>query len=433
MPNVRPPVRTSARLSLVALALLAALAAALVSVEPPTSSACPVVNALPLRARFAESTLVAVARVGDSVAVERRGILSTMNTALHLTSLLKGEEKEKVINLRHSVVGLPGWSPPIKYEKDEVLLLFLKHGGGGDEYIALDDERAVQKLSEEDLKVYVRRIEELAAIMRSATPDEAAIAEWLVRCAEEPATRWEGAYELAYDVSLPEDPPDAEDIAEEAEEEAGEAATPTDDPVAVDAREEPEDEVGGISAAPASVAGESINSDSNVQPDILPGTTGAASRGDHAALLTPAQKERLTTALLNAEELNGGEQQLMFLVSVWKDERLVPYILKHLARMADKPPYQSEVMMRIVAHALGDPTLIRFAADYRKTVTYDDIYLIDPADGAAYKEDPQATREGRAAARKEFEAMKAEAAEARLQRSGKVRHFLALAEQPQKP
>jgi hypothetical protein len=413
----------------------ALLSAALVCVEPPASSACPITITNPLRVRYSESALVAVARIGDSVAVERRGVVSVVDTALHITSLLKGEVKEKVVTLRHFKPELPGWSPAIAYEKDEVLLLFLRRTGKSDEYIIIDGERAVQKLSEEDLKVYVRRIEELAAIMRSAEPDEAAIAEWLVRCAEEPATRWEGASELASNVSLPEDPPDPEDNT--AEEETGEAEASTDDPVAGDDPQEAEAEAGdGDSSSPAVATageGESINADSSVASDAQPGDTASAPEINYAALLTPAQKERLTTALLNAEEFELGEQLLLVLVSSWKDERLVPFTLKHLARMADRPPYQAEVMMRVVAHALGDETLLKFVANYRKTVNYDDIYGDDPANGNAYQEDPKATSEERAAARKEFENTKAAAAEALFQRSGKLRHFLALALQPQKP
>jgi hypothetical protein len=154
---------------------------------------------------------------------------------------------------------------------------------------------------------------------------------------------------------------------------------------------------------------------------------------NYAALLTPAQKERLTTALLNTEEFELDEQLLLILVNSWKDERLVPFTLKHLARMADKPPYQAELMMQIVAHALGDQTLLKLVANYRKTVAYYDLYGDDPANIPAYEEDPEATPEQRAASRKEFEDTKAAAAEALYQRSGKLRHFLALAHQPQKP
>jgi hypothetical protein len=121
------------------------------------------------------------------------------------------------------------------------------------------------------------------------------------------------------------------------------------------------------------------------------------------------------------------------LVGSWKDERLVPFLLKHLARAADKPPYHAVEMMWIVAHTLGDQTLVKFVSNYNKTVAYNDLYSPNPADAAAYTEDPEATPEERASRKKELEEMNGVAAEALFQRSGKLRHFLALADQPQKP
>jgi hypothetical protein len=409
--------------------LVSALAAALACVEPPASYACPVSITRSLRIRYRDADLVAVARIGDSVAVERRSIVLVMDTALHITSLLKGAEKEKVVNLRQSILSLPSMNTAVKYEKDDVVLVFLKRIEKGEEYISIDDERGVQKLSDEDLKVYLRRIDELAAIMRSEEPDEAALTEWLVRCAEEPATRWEGAEELAFNVSLPEDPPDEE---EDAAAESGEDRTSANDAAAGGDEQETEDE-SNSSAEPAAGVGESGKVEANDQQNVPPDYLSPNPEVNYAALLTPAQKERLTTALLSAEEIELGEQLLMILASSWKDERLVPFALKHLARMADKPPYHAEEMMRIVAHLLGDQTLIKFVANYRKTVDYDDLYDGTAAEAATYVEDPKATPGERAATEKEFEEMKAAAAEALFQRSGKLRHFLALADQPQKP
>jgi hypothetical protein len=428
MPRVRPPVRLSARLLAVALALVCVIAAAaLVCVEPPPSSACPIVIANPLRTRYRASDIVAVVRVGDSVAVANRVAVVEMHTALHITSLLKGESKEKVVRLEHYAPLIANAKYAGEYEKGDALLVFLRRAEKGEAYVPADEERGLQKLPDDDLKVYVRRIEELAVIMRNEKPDEAALAEWLVRCAEEPATRWEGAFELASNASLPQDPAD-EEATEDEENVEAETEAETDAPVVID--EEKQAEAGGSSAEPS--AGETVDVDEQAivvsEPGILPDPST-----DFAALLTPAQKERLTTALLNAEELGGGEQLLIRLVGSWKDERLVPFVLKHLARAADKPPYYAEEMMRIVAHILGDPSLVKFVANYSKTVAYDDLYAGDAADGATYEEDPNAAPEERAAARKAFEEVKAAAAEALFQRSGKLRLFLALADQPQKP
>jgi hypothetical protein len=281
------------------------------------------------------------------------------------------------------------------------------------------------------LKVYVRRIEELAAIMRSAQPKEAALTEWLVRCAEEPATRWEGAYELASDTSLPQDAPEDDEADEGGQ--TGKDETATEGATVNDDKKASEDDRAVSPAEPAAGAGETVAVESNDQVVAVSPESKAASSINFAALLTPAQKERLTNVLLNAEELDLGEQVLMVLVGSWKDERLVPFMLKRLARAADKPPYHAEDMMRIVAYTLDDQTLIKFVANYRKNVTYNDLYADDPAEVAAYEEDPEATPEQRAERKKETEETRAAAAEALFRRSGQVRHFLALADQPQKP
>jgi hypothetical protein len=452
MPSVRRFFRPSAKRRLiVAFASVTALAAAFVSVEPPASSACPISMPLPLRVRFERSDLVAVARVGDSVAGQKRGVGTLTSTELHLTSLLKGEVKEKVVKFQHLVWALPvGELAATDFQKDEVLLVFLRRPVKGEgevsagSYVSVEGERGMQKLPKDDLKVYVRRIEELAAIMRGEKPDEAALTEWLVRCAEEPATRWEGAFELAANVSQPPDPPDEESEAdEEAEpdEEAEEVEAGADDGGEQETGQDRDNSSGQPAAgAPASDAGASGAVESNDQQVVIdvPANSPAAPPVDFAALLTPAQKERLTTTLLNAEELKWGDQLLLSLVGGWKDERVVPFALKHLARTADQPPYHAEDMVRIVAHTLGDQTLIKLAANYCKTAAYNDFYTDNVPDAAvaaasAYEGEPEDTPEERAQRKKEWEEMKAAAVEARFQRSGKLRHFLALADQPQKP
>lgn len=67
------------------------------------------------------------------------------------------------------------------------------------------------------------------------------------------------------------------------------------------------------------------------------------------------------------------------------------------------------LLLMITAVALGDATLIKFVIDHNRTASYQDFYNNG-------EEDKVAT-----------------AVEARFQRSGKLRHFLTLADQPQKP
>jgi hypothetical protein len=387
-----------------------------------------------LRALYGESALVAVAHVGDSVAVERGEGAPLKRTALRISSLLKGESKERDVHLYHYAGAEMDEDFPYAFVKNDVLLVFLNPNEDGEGYVPADYERGIKKLPPDDLKVYVARIEELASIMRSKKPDAAALTEWIVRCAEEPATRWEGAYELASDAFLF---PDQKESAADSDARAANTASV----VVVVKTDEGQVKGEGDSAGREVTTTEAVRPNDGDESgqraklyEILRrlNQEKEEERIDFVARLTPAQKERLTTALLAAEKLDQGEQMLLRLVGNWKDARLVPFSLNYLARVADQPPYHTQDLMQIVAHTLGDRTLIKFVADYNEVVSYEDLYDADE-DDEDEDEDFEATDEERAARKKEIAETKAAAAEARLVRSGKLRHFLALAEQPQKP
>lgn len=452
MPNVRRRVRrivrrrirdrvrrlsgqpSALRLLLVLTFVSVAAAAAFVCIEPPASSACPeVFKVKTLRVLYKESALVAVARVGDSVAIATGEVTTFKKTALHISSLLKGESKERGVNLYHYVRKdeEADESSQTAYEKNDVLLVFLKAREDGDGYEPADDERGVRMLPPDDLKVYVKRIEELAVIMRSEKPDPAALTEWLVRCAEEHATRWEGAYELAFDASLfgagRAIHPDLPLVAPKAEFFVVEVVGDDEGQAKHD-----DNSAARVATTEAAAHNQADESGARVEPgEVVSPATKAEEKIDFAELLTTAHKERLTNALLAAEELQEGDEMLLRLVGNWKDARLVPYSLKHLAHMVDQPPPQAEDLMRLVAHTRADETLIEFVNDYSSAAPYDD--LNHDREEFIEKEFSEATPELRAEKKKMLEEMKAADAKARLQRSSKLRHFLALAAQSQMP
>jgi hypothetical protein len=76
----------------------------------------------------------------------------------------------------------------------DTVLLFLKADGDGFELA--DEYDGIRKLNAADQAVYVDRIKELVSMFDGGKPDSAVIAAWLVRCAEQPATRWDGTHEL---------------------------------------------------------------------------------------------------------------------------------------------------------------------------------------------------------------------------------------------
>jgi hypothetical protein len=398
-------------------ALVAALSVA--STLPPVASSCPMEPPPPLRRLYVESELAVVARVGDATVASKDEKGSLYRVALHVSKLLKGDAEGRTLPLYQRTWGdeeqLPEW-----LEKGRTLLLFLNRRAGSDGYSLADYRLAAKQLSDEHLKVYVRRIEELASILARKDHDPAEVAEWLVRCAEEPATRWEGAYELALYAEMPS--PDAEQG-----EKAGEAGdnAHAKDAAAADASggegAKAADKIAGREAAPSPDAAESIT-EQKIVALPLRARRNARPEPDFAALLTQSQKERLTAALVSAEELGMGEFALLPLVARWGDERFAQFILKHLQRTADRPHYEAAELMFLAARALGDKGLVKFAAEYAEGAAYGDLELPEEDEIGDDEE-----------SKKELAEMRAAAAEARNWRSTKVYHFLALAQQPQKP
>ena len=395
------------------LVLPAALAAALLlaSTLPPPASSCPVSPPSPLRRLYVESDLVVIARVGD-VAVESKDEQgSLLSVALHVSKTLKGETEGHTLPLYQRTWGgeaqLPEWLEP-----GRKLLFFLARRPEADGYSLTDYRFAAKTLSDEHLKVYVSRIEELASILARKDHGPAEIAEWLLRCAEEPATRWEGAYELAANVDPTQPSADEAGGAQAKEADAADAARGE--------KAKEADKAAGEGAAPGPGEGEGRAEETvTVVPLRL---RNARREPDFAALLTQPQRARLTAALVSAEELDEGEMCLLPVVAGWGDARFAPFLLKHLQRMADKPPYEATELMFLAARALGDEGLVNFVAEYSDGAAFDDLELPEEDEIGDDEESKKAAAELRAAAE-----------EVLNWRRTKVYHFLALAQQPQKP
>ena len=68
--------------------------------------------------------------------------------------------------------------------------------GQGDAFELTDQRDGVKKLSPQDAGVYESRINEINSIFAAGKTDPARLADWLIRCAAEPVTRWDGAHDL---------------------------------------------------------------------------------------------------------------------------------------------------------------------------------------------------------------------------------------------
>jgi hypothetical protein len=165
---------------------------------------------------------------------------------------------------------------------------------------------SVRKLAPADLDVVVQRIEELATILNQERPNGAEVTEWLVRCAETPATRAEASRDLAA-------------IAQYQRYQASD-------------RFSKDDETSVL---------ESYGSRYSFAEDA-------------SAPLTSQQKNRLVSAMLATQTLANEDVELMTLIGTWNDQRLLPVLISRLREMQDQQTSLTESLIRIAASMFDD-------------------------------------------------------------------------------
>ena len=244
------------------------------------------ISAEPMRKLYEDTSLVVLAVAGKSVTVGQQEYTSEVRTDLVISSVLKGDTRERVISVYHDQT--PDEDPASRMQPGDNVLAFLEPreaetGQGSEGYVAADALSGLRELSDAELEAYRERIEALAQIPRSGTARPAELLEWLVATTEDPATRKEAIDELSWAVwSL--------------ERQAEQHNTPV-DWYAQDLRD--------VYADFLSAGG---TPEREVNPVIL------------AAFLTDAHRERLTAALLNPPKGAEADLDLYDLVSPWLDD-----------------------------------------------------------------------------------------------------------------
>lgn len=337
------------------IALVAVAALILTSTVSPnraTVRACPVVI-LPLRVLVMQSDLVVAAHLTKSVEVGKseNAFSRQMRSTLAIKNTLLGDAGAPEVEVLHWT-----WEqdegPLTKTSESDTLLMFLIRNREGSGYLPIDYSYGVKKLSDADLQVYTKRIEEISAILKSEGDQRTEIVEWLVRCAEEPATRWEGAVELAstYDLANmgyrgarfvevqdtdPEPNVDANPTADSAEESetSDTESTETEDTAEV----------------------------ANAESDEVRVEGGEVEKGapndTFASKLTVEQKNRLEAALFSSPKIDYADYTLIDVVSKWDSQRLVPFILSRLRDVDDEWNYLVQGLMTVVSDKLKDESL----------------------------------------------------------------------------
>jgi hypothetical protein len=319
----------------------------------------------PLRQLFSQSDLIAVVTVGDSVNVESENAdkedseRRTLRTSLSVSSAIRNEGSESVVYLYRQLYG----EEPDEFKPGEQLLVFLDRRNVGNGYEARQNWYAIKRLKSEELSVYLERMRELEELLQKEKPATSEILEWLVKCVEHPATRWEGAYELNLDIESFRHLTLKDNEAEE------ESAAST---VAQPEAEDPDDEADD----------EEEEQDKKVY-----------------SLLSDSQKERVTKAFFNSDGTEQGNGELINLFLDQKDARLIPWILRQLRSMDAAPGFEAGYLLHVLSEAKDDPAIHELANSWNDQAEFDESDIEAAGKAGSAKEKPVMTEAAKSRSR----------------------------------
>lgn len=353
-----------------------------------TTKACPPPPSA-LRELIMNSDRIVVATVsGSTVAkIEREnesGKAVMLRIALNVSDTLKGSSVEPLVHVhRYGFISYTDGQGAIQvlqgqFEIGKKLLLFLRKSNenGQEGYFLTDYSQGMKDLSDDELNVYVKRINEFVEIMKDKQPDKNKIVEWLVRCAEEPATRWEGAYDLSRNFSLMryEEAEKAQNKDKKSNEESNEEAEEEEEQV------ETTDEVAT-----------NVEDVTYVQVDELriENQNFAIYDSELPKLLTDAQKERLANALFSTEKLSDGDHALISLVKNWQGKKVAAFLLPRLRQLAVEDSGTASYFMELIADIIEDKELTKLAEMYSGIAYSDDDEIIDMNELASDSQEDQ--------------------------------------------
>ncbi len=266
----------------------------------------------------------------------------------------------------------------------DTLLLFIKNAEEGESARLTDYRDGIKKLPMEKIGVYEARIKDLNSIFSAKKISEQSILEWLIKCAEDPVTRWEGTFELLQSVRE--------------QKWRDEAAQRRKDRIAsgLPVEDEPEEESVEKQKDENDEAGDA----KFVDPQVF------------AKMLDANHKQTLANILLNfasadgLENANGkteyvaGNRELIQLVAQWGDPRLVGFLLDQV-RAGAKDPSDTAETMELIAGILDDENVTDIVERYSDTAYEDDddqvenedeaedvAVEVEPADGEVSRVEP---------------------------------------------
>lgn len=147
-----------------------------------------------------ESELIVVAEVIRSTPLHEKSASEEGNAVLKINSIVKGEADSEIISCYYWT-GMICPYPP-NYSVGSTVLAFLNIRNNNNGYYTLGDHHGAKTLSYEGQDIFLTRTIEALDILGTTDRRESKIIEWLVRCAEDPVTRWDGVYELYRNIGI---------------------------------------------------------------------------------------------------------------------------------------------------------------------------------------------------------------------------------------
>jgi hypothetical protein len=280
------------------------------------------------------SELIVSACVEKITLIKREDGFNTGIARLNILSILKGAEESQSVDVYYE----PDIVCPAQphYEEGATVLAFLTRSQDGAGFVTVGLSYGAKSLNNRGIEVYSARIRELIEIEEQTDPNtrRERLVEWLVRCAEEPATRWEGAYDLRYSRMM-------KMLKIEMENERKKAQGGQEVAVDEGETEEPKEGVNSLGLEGELVFIEEDETEERKEEVV-----------DLTAPLTEEQKGRLTAALYRASSLSNGVMDLIKLVESWGDENLVPFMWSYLKASKKDSPWETRSLMRELAALL---------------------------------------------------------------------------------
>jgi hypothetical protein len=288
---------------------------------------------------YQESDVIAVAKFAKSEhgrAVREDSDFAILETKRYfdVSYVLKGQHSKFLVVADEEFISkeAPFSAAPEQITDDEyhilagdTVLLFLRKSEDGKKLELVNADDSLKKLKATDLAVYEARIAELRSMYDAGDPEPSKVLTWLIACVREPATRWEGSFELV--TSL-----------ERAEYQAKQAA----------------------------------NDDKQMPAAAEPKFDKAV----FAKLISEQQKLELADILLapasGNESSTRGDNELMELVAKWGDSRLAGYLVGQI-RNNPKPSYALTFKIRTLLRLLDDKKAEQLAAKIDDNVAVNEI------------------------------------------------------------